>query len=327
MVQQTDDVISARGTEDGRADADRRVAAIDCGTNTVRLLVADLKTGSDGVELHEVRRVMRIVRLGENVDRTGVLSPDALQRTESALREYAALIADDGVSATRMVATSATRDAANRADFVLLVENTLGVTPEVVSGTEEAGLSFAGAVRGLPQDRPVLVVDIGGGSTEFVLGRAAVEAAVSVDVGSVRLTERYFDSDPPTAEALDRARADIERALVTVRTAITVPRATRLVGVAGTVTTLAAIALGLRSYDPLAIHHAVVSADRLRAVIDRMVRADRTARAAEPALHPGRVDVIAAGALILEALLLGLGATELIASETDILDGIALTLR
>lgn len=320
-------MISARGTEAGRAEGGRRVAAIDCGTNTVRLLVADLHTGPDGAELHDVRREMRIVRLGENVDRTGVLGPDALRRTETALHEYADLIAGDGVSATRLVATSATRDAANRADFVRMVQNTLGVTPEVVSGTEEAGLSFAGAVRGLPQDRPVLVVDIGGGSTEFVLGRAAVDAAVSVDVGSVRLTERYFDSDPPTAEALDRARADIERALVTVRTALTVPHATRLVGVAGTVTTLVAMALGLPSYDPLAIHHAVVPADRLRAVIDRTVRADRAARSAEPALHPGRVDVIAAGALILEALLVELGSTELTASETDILDAIALTLR
>ncbi len=300
-----------------------RVAAIDCGTNSVRLLVADL-TGSG---LDDVVREMRIVRLGEGVDRTGSLAPQAIERTRAALLEYAATLAGHDVEQVRMVATSATRDASNRADFVSMVRSTLGIDPEVVTGQEEAALSYAGAVDTLPDVvGPVLLADIGGGSTELVLGGEPLRS-VSMDIGSVRMTERHLHDDPPTQAQIGAAVADIRAALDCASGAVPLDTGAALVGVAGTVTTVAAIALDLAEYDPAVIHGSVLSAERVHAVTASLLRMDHARRAAIPVLHPGRVDVIAAGALVLRDLVELTGAAEVVASEHDILDGIALGLR
>jgi exopolyphosphatase/guanosine-5'-triphosphate,3'-diphosphate pyrophosphatase len=299
-----------------------RVAGIDCGTNSIRLLVADV-TG-DG--LAEVLRTMRIVRLGEGVDRTGRLSPAAIDRTRVALEEYAATIASTGAERVRMVATSASRDAENAGDFRAMVRAVLGQDPEVITGDEEARLSFTGAVRGLPAEAPYLVVDIGGGSTEFVLGTDTVEAARSVDIGCVRLTERHLHDDPPTAAQVAAAEADIRAAVALAREVVPVERARTLIGLAGSVTTVTALALGLTAYDSERIHHARVTYDEVARVTGMLLRATRAERAALPVMHPGRVDVIGAGALVLRVLMEEVGATELVASEHDILDGIALSV-
>jgi exopolyphosphatase/guanosine-5'-triphosphate,3'-diphosphate pyrophosphatase len=299
-----------------------RVAAIDCGTNSIRLLVADITAGS----VTDVVRTMEIVRLGEGVDRTGRLSEVALDRTRKALTGYAETVAATGAERVRMVATSASRDAANADDFRAMVRAVLGQDPEVITGDEEARLSFAGAVRGLPAEGPYLVVDIGGGSTEFVLGTAAVLAARSVDIGCVRLTERHLHSDPPTGAELVAAEADIRAALALVRETVPVAAARTLVGLAGSVTTVTALALGLTEYDSARIHHARVSRDEVATVTRMLLSATRAERAALPVLHPGRVDVIGAGALVLRVLMDELGATEVVASEHDILDGIALSV-
>ena len=297
-----------------------RVAAVDCGTNSVRLLVAD----RDGADKRDVHRDMRVVRLGEGVDTTGVLAGPALQRLRGALEDYAAVCDRLGVERTRMVATSATRDARNRDDFTALVQAVLGVAPEVVSGTEEAHLSFAGATHGLPADEgPYLVVDIGGGSTEFVLGGRSVEAALSVDLGCVRLTERCLRDDPPTAEQVVAARAEIAAGLDRVLDVVPVGNARTVVGLAGSVTTVAAIALGLPAYDSAAIHLSRVPAAEVRRVTNDLLGMARAQRAALPVMHPGRVDVIGAGALVLAELVDRFGLSEVLVSESDILDGIA----
>ena len=299
-----------------------RVAAVDCGTNSIRLLVADL----DGAEKKDVHREMRVVRLGEGVDRTGVLAPAALARTREAALDYAATCRDLGAERTRFVATSATRDAANRGDFVALVQDAFGLEPEVVSGDEEAALSFLGATRGLVAEPPFLVVDIGGGSTELVLGTDRVRAAASVDVGCVRLTERHLRSDPPTAEQVAAARADVEAALARAEQVVPVAEARTAVGLAGSVTTVAALALGLPSYQPDRIHLSRVSARDVREVTERLLAMTRAERAALPVMHPGRVDVIGGGALVLLALVERFGLEEVLVSEADILDGIALSV-
>ena len=300
-----------------------RVAAVDCGTNSVRLLVADVQ-GRSKVDLH---REMRVVRLGQGVDATGLLAPEAIERTRVALVDYAATCRDLGVETTRMVATSATRDAGNRGDFEAVVRETLGVAPEVVSGEEEAALSFDGATRGLdPADGPFLVMDIGGGSTELVLGTAHVEASRSVDVGCVRLTERHLRSDPPTAHEIALATGDVEAALAHVREVVPVERARTAVGLAGSVTTVAAVALGLGAYDADRLHLSRVSAAQVAEVTARLLAMTRAERAALPVMHPGRVDVIGAGALVLDVLLSRMGLTEVLVSEADILDGIAWSL-
>ncbi len=297
-----------------------RVAALDCGTNSLRLLVADVRDGTKS----DVHREMRVVRLGEGVDRTGELAPAALDRVRTALVDYAATCDGLGVQAVRLVATSATRDARNRADFAALVQDVLGVAPEVVTGAEEAALSFDGATRGLdPADGPFLFMDIGGGSTEFVLGTTAVEAALSVDVGCVRLTERHLAGDPPAPREVQAARDDVERALARVRAVVPVERARTAVGLAGSVTTVAALALGLPGYDAERIHLSRVTADDVRAVSDRLLAMTRAQRRALPAMHPGRVDVIGAGALVLRTAVDALGLSEVLVSEADILDGIA----
>ena len=302
-----------------------RVAAIDCGTNSVRLLVADVDTP---VPTDVVRR-MEIVRLGRGVDRTGRLAPDAIEATRVALADYAAQIRDLGASRTRMVATSATRDAANADEFRSMVERTLGVTPEVVTGEEEAHLSFAGAVQGLPADltAPYLVVDIGGGSTEFVLGTAEPVSAISVDIGCVRMTERHLVDDPPTPDQIAAAERDIEAAVDRALTAVPGRNARTLVGLAGSVTTVTGLALGLDQYRPEVIHHARVSYEQVATVTADLLAMTRAQRLALPVMHPGRADVIGAGALILKVLMREAGQGAVVASEHDILDGICLSIR
>jgi exopolyphosphatase/guanosine-5'-triphosphate,3'-diphosphate pyrophosphatase len=297
-----------------------RVAAVDCGTNSIRLLVADV----GGDTKTDVHREMRVVRLGQGVDRTGRLAPEALERTRAALVDYATTCHELGVERTRMVATSATRDASNREDFRAMVLDVLGAEPEVITGDEEAALSFDGATRGLdPADGPFLVMDIGGGSTELVLGTERVDAARSVDVGCVRLTERHLADDPPTVDQVAGAIADIDAALVLVRQSVPVERARTAIGLAGSVTTVAALALDLPAYDARAIHLSRIPAECVQEVSDRLLAMTRDARAALPVMHPGRVDVIGAGALVLAILVDRLGLPEVLVSESDILDGIA----
>jgi exopolyphosphatase/guanosine-5'-triphosphate,3'-diphosphate pyrophosphatase len=305
-----------------------RVAAIDCGTNSIRLLVADVGSApsAGGGTLTEVVRAMEIVRLGEGVDRTGRLSRAAIDRTRIALTGYARTIASTGAERVRMVATSASRDASNAEDFRAMVRGVLGQDAEVITGDAEARLSFAGAVGGLRAEAPYLVVDIGGGSTEFVLGTTTVEAARSVDIGCVRLTERHLHDDPPTAAQIAAAEADIRAAVESVRSVVPVERARTLVGLAGSVTTVTALALGLPAYDSVKIHHARVTAAQVAEVTSMLLRSTHAERAAFGVLHPGRVDVIGAGALVLRVLMEAVGAGEVVASEHDILDGIALSL-
>ncbi len=265
-----------------------RVAAIDCGTNSIRLLVADLPDPSAGPEapLVDRSRRMEIVRLGQGVDATGRLAPEAIERTRVALADYAAEIDKLGAERVRMCATSASRDAENAADFRTMVEQTLGVAPEVVTGDEEARLSFTGAVRGLPADAasPYLVLDIGGGSTEFVVGTrdGGVDAAISMDIGCVRMTERHLHADPPGLDEIAAAQADIAVAVDRALTA-----AATLVGLAGSVTTVVAIAEGLTGYDPARIHHARVSYDQVARVTADLLAMTREQRLAIPAMHPG----------------------------------------
>jgi len=301
-----------------------RVAAVDCGTNSIRLLVADIDPAA-GTEA-EVERRMEIVRLGEGVDRTGVLSPAALARTFAACETYAEVIRSTGAERVRFVATSASRDVDNRDEFVAGVRDRLGVVPEVVSGDEEATLSFAGATRELlagPDPRPFLVVDIGGGSTELVLGDTDVTAARSVDVGCVRMTERHLHGDPPTAEQVSAARADVEAAIRGAGETVPLAEARTLVGLAGSVTTVAAMALGLAAYDRDRIHHSRISAADVHQVAGTLLAMTHDQRAALPFMHPGRVDVIGAGALVLAVVLENVPVDEVLVSEHDILDGIA----
>jgi exopolyphosphatase/guanosine-5'-triphosphate,3'-diphosphate pyrophosphatase len=299
-----------------------RVAAIDCGTNSIRLLIADHDEAA-GTMTDRVRRT-ELVRLGQAVDRTGRLAPEAIERTRVALASYAADCEREQVGRVRMVATSATRDAENRDDFRAMVLATLGVEPEVVTGQEEAELSFVGAVRDLTDvTTPCLVADIGGGSTELVLGERAVESAHSMDIGSVRLTERHLRDDPPSGAQVAAAEADLRAALVTAREDVPIEQARCFVGVSGTVTTVAALALGLETYDPGRTHHSRIAAADVASVADWLLRSSRDERAAKAVIQPGRVDVIAAGALILRVLTEEVGAAEVIVSEQDILDGIA----
>ena len=342
-----------------------RVAAVDCGTNSLRLLLADVDPAR--AELTDVTRRMEIVRLGQGVDRTGRLAPEALARTIAVLRDYAGIIAASGARAVRMVATSATRDADNAAEFVRLVKEVLGVAPEVLTGAEEAVLSFTGATAELgagPDRGPYLVADIGGGSTEFVLGEVLARGddppqpppaqlprgddppqtppahggatrppvpprpprAISVNVGCVRMTERHLHGDPPTGQEVAAAIADIDAALDTVAGAVPVRQARTLVGLAGSVTTVAAIAMGLPVYDAARIHHARVSAADVHAVTRGLLAQTRAARAAIGVMHPGRVDVIGGGALVLDRLMQRYGFGEVLVSEHDILDGMAWSL-
>ena len=300
-----------------------RVAAIDCGTNSIRLLIADI----DGNNFREVVRDMEIVRLGQGVDETGQFHPDAIARTLAAVDKFAAEIAKRGVEKIRFCATSATRDATNRHLFVDGVRDRLGIELEVISGDEEAALSFAGAIKDLdPSNGPFLVVDIGGGSTEFVFGTSTVEAARSVNIGCVRMTERHFASDPATVQQIESARTDIQAAIAQAAAIVPITQAKTLVAVAGTATTVAAAALNLPEYDRYAIHLSRISAQQTHDAATMFATSTREQRLALGYMHPGRVDVIAAGSLVLSEIMKATGATEFVASESDILDGMAFSL-
>ena len=308
-----------------------RVGAIDCGTNTIKLLVADLDAAT-GAE-HQLVRELRIVRLGQDVDRTGRLADGAVARTLAAVDEYAAILEAHHVDVLRFCATSASRDASNAAEFRAAVTARLGVEPEVVTGDEEAALSYDGATRSLRASsglgdlpRPFLVVDIGGGSTELVLGRAddaGVEAARSLDIGSVRMTERLMPSDPPTAAEVEAATQAIDAALDTLPgSGVDLARAGTVVGVAGTVTTVAVLLAGLDHWDREVVHHAVFPVDDVHALTQRLLGMTTGER---EALHVprGRADVIATGALVLDRVLRRTPVDSLLVSDADILDGIA----
>ncbi|MFI9508806.1 exopolyphosphatase [Nocardia sp. NPDC052566] len=311
-----------------------RVAAVDCGTNSIRLLIADVQP--DGT-LTDVHREMRIVRLGQGVDATGSLAPEAIERTRAALTDYVDLMRKAEVTRVRMVATSATRDASNREDFFAMARAELGrVVPgaeaEVITGDEEARLSFTGAVGELPSAQgPFVVVDLGGGSTELVFGDSdGVHAAFSADIGCVRITERCLPGNPPTAEQVTAAREFATERLYEAFARVPVDGAHTWVGVAGTMTTIAAIALDLPEYDSDRVHLTRLTLDQLRAVCDRLIGMNHDERAALGPMHPGRVDVIGGGAVITEVLADELsrraGISELVVSEHDILDGIALSI-
>ena len=300
-----------------------RVAAIDCGTNSIRLLIADI----DGNNFREIVRDMEIVRLGQGVDQTGQFHPDAIARTLAAVDKFAVEITKRGVEKIRFCATSATRDATNRHLFVDGVRERLGIEVEVISGDEEAALSFAGAIKDLdPSNGPFLVVDIGGGSTEFVFGTSTVEAARSVNIGCVRMSERHFASDPATPEQIEAARTDIQAAIAQAAAVVPITKAKTLVAVAGTATTVAAAALELPEYDRYAIHLSRISAQQTHDAATMFATKTREQRISLGYMHPGRVDVIAAGSLVLSEIMKATGATEFVASESDILDGMAFSL-
>lgn len=292
-----------------------RLAAIDCGTNSIRLLI------TDGGK--EVLRTMRIVRLGQGVDATGELDLAAIQRTREALEEYVELMKRENVVNLRMVATSATRDAKNRDDFFNMTAELLGqVVPgaqaEVISGEEEAELSFRGAVSDL--SGPCLVIDLGGGSTEFVMGEDEIQGAFSAQMGCVRLTERIMRSDPPTPTEVEIARDTVREQLRLARTLV--PEAPTVVGCAGTFTTIAALALGLESYDPHSIHMARLRTEGMKQITSMLIEQSAATRREHPVMHPGRADVIAAGSVVVEEIIDAYGIEEMVISEKDILDGI-----
>lgn len=311
-----------------------RVGAVDCGTNSIRLLVADLDptTGS----LTDVVRTSDVVRLGQGVDRTGMLDPEALARTLTATARYAATCRAEGVQAVRFVATSASRDASNAGEFIDGVRAAFGdldVSPEVVSGDEEAQFSFVGATRGLRAAQlpgPYLVVDLGGGSTELVRGVSQVESGISLDVGSVRLTERHLHSDPPTLDEIENATVDVELALGRATDVVDLSGIGTVVGLAGSITTITAMALDLPSYQPARIHLAELSVEDHELACTRLLTMTRAERGALGYLHPGRVDVIGAGALVWQLVLARVASrsegVRVVTSEHDILDGIALSL-
>ena len=300
-----------------------RVAAIDCGTNSIRLLIADI----DGSNFREIYRTMEIVRLGQGVDQNKAFHPDAIARTLAAVDLFAQEISKRGVEHIRFCATSATRDATNRELFIDGVKELLGVEPEVISGEEEARLSFIGATKEFASsDAPFLVVDIGGGSTEFVYGHSDVEFAKSVNIGCVRMTERNIHSDPPKAEEIDNARRDIQEAIAVAASVVPITKAKTLIAVAGTATSVAASALNLESYDRHLIHLSRVSAEQTHHVAITFAAMNAKQRSHVGFLHPGRADVFAAGSLVLSEIMKATGAKEFVASEADILDGIAWSL-
>ena len=296
------------------------VAAIDCGTNSTRLLISD---GS-----HPVVRLMRITRLGKGVDRTGRLDPEAIERTLDVLKEYRALMDTHGVTAVRMAATSASRDAANREDFLGPATEILGVVPELLSGTAEAEASFRGATAELdPADGPYLVVDIGGGSTEFAVGSATLEQSISVDVGCVRMTEKYLVHDPPLAEELSNCLAEVEQYLDDViREVPLATTAARFVGLAGTITNVAAVEIGLPTYDPERTHHFVLTKAAAEDVFRTLATETIEDRKHNPGLEPARADVIVGGLCVLVAVFRHFGFSECLVSEADILDGLVMSL-
>lgn len=314
-----------------------RVAAIDCGTNSIRLLAAELVRNQHGtVHLRDLHREMRVVRLGQDVDATGRLAPEAIERTRTALADYADVAREMDAERVRMVATSATRDASNTAEFFDMTERVLGVRAEVIPGETEAQLSFAGAVAEQdPADGPFLVVDVGGGSTEFVLGewdgtKAHVLGSASVDIGCVRITERALRSDPPDAAEIEAARELAAQTCAEALDIVDVAAARTWIGVAGTITTMSAIAQELSEYDSARTHLSVLSPHEIERVTRWLLASEHDTRAANPVIHPGRVDVMGGGSLIVHVLAEQLaergGPSTLTVSEHDILDGIALSL-
>lgn len=300
------------------------VAAVDIGTNSVRLLVVEVTATGD---LEVLDRRMRITRLGQGVDAARRLHPDAIERTVAVLDEYRAVIEEHGVTSVRAAATSAARDAANRDEFFAAAREALGTEPELLSGEEEAALSFAGATAGLgggDHEPPYLVLDIGGGSTELVVGVEAPTGLLSIDVGSVRLTEQLLHSDPPTAEELSNAVAVVRDHLSDVDRVLPDAAAARtLVGVAGTITTIAAIELGLGEYRRDLLHHFVLTRAAAEDVFRTLATETLAERRHNPGLDPGRADVIVGGAVVLVAVLRHYGFSDLLVSESDILDGLA----
>ena len=301
-----------------------RVAAIDCGTNSIRLLIADITNGT----LTDVVRTMVIVRLGEGVDKTGEFSQAALERTFAAIETFAALISKHQPEQVRFVATSASRDVSNRSEFVAGIVSRLGIEPDIISGDEEAELSFLGATADLinfndPPVAPYLVIDIGGGSTEFVLGTTGPIAAISTNVGCVRMTERHLKSDPATPQEIAAATSDIDAAIDAAYAGVPIAQANSLIGLAGSVTTVAAIALGLSEYDSAAIHGSRISAQDVHRVTQDLLAMTRTERAKLGPMHEGRIDVIGSGALVLDRIMVRTGLKQVVVSERDILDGIA----
>lgn len=325
--------IADRLAEDGlEADvAGGPVAAIDCGTNSTRLLVAE--RGPQGALVTRTRR-MAITRLGQGVDATGRLDPDAIARTLAVLTDYRSDIDTHGVDAVRATATSAARDASNRDDFFGPARSVLGVDLELLSGSQEAALSFAGATAELA-DRPgrYLVVDIGGGSTECAAGtvhddgRIEVAGAVSVDVGCVRITERLLHTDPPTPAEIATARAHCDGIVADALDRVAGARtAEHLVGLAGTVSTLAAVDLGLTEYDRARVHHHVLDAERITRLTDELLALPAAARRSVPGMEPGRIEVIAGGLIVLASVCAATGHDRVLVSEADILDGLAASL-
>ncbi|GGG78349.1 Ppx/GppA phosphatase family protein [Corynebacterium pelargi] len=311
-----------------------RVAAIDCGTNSIRLLVSELREGS----IADVTREMKVVRLGEGVDATGAFAPEALERVQVALEQYVETMEDLGVTTVRMVATSASRDVSNRDEFFRMTGSLLGrIRPgyraEVISGEEEAALSFRGAVADLdPQDGPFCVMDLGGGSTEFVVGDAdgSIFGSHSTRMGCVRLSERIMRSDPPTATEVEIAEDYVAERIKEVETIVPITQAQTFVGCAGTFTTLAALALGLESYDPKAIHNAVLRTESLHTITRQLIAESAAERLLHPVMHPGRADVIAGGSVVVEGIIemihRNTSANTIVISEKDILDGIVAQL-
>ena len=300
-----------------------RVAAIDCGTNSIRLLIADITNGN----FKEVLRTMEIVRLGQGVDQNKAFHPYAIDRTLAAVEKFAGLIKSKGVEKVRFCATSATRDAGNRDLFTDGVKKILGIEVEVIPGEEEARLSFIGATKELSQnDGPFLVVDIGGGSTEFVFGNESVDSAKSVNIGCVRMSERHLIDQPPSMAQISQAIIDIDIAIAQAAAIVPISEAKTLVAVAGTATTVAAAALKLEQYDRYLIHLSRISATSVHQVAGMFQSMDKDQIASLGYMHPGRVDVITSGALILSRIMAATGSSEFVASESDILDGIAWSL-
>jgi len=300
-----------------------RVAAIDCGTNSIRLLIADIT----GDNFKEVLRTMEIVRLGQGVDQNKAFNPDAIDRTLNAVRLFKDQIASKGVEKIRFCATSATRDATNRNLFIDGIRDILGIQVEVIPGEEEAELSFIGATKELRQsDSPFLVVDIGGGSTEFVFGSEKVDFAKSVNIGCVRMSERHLNTQPPSMAQIAQAIVDIDIAIAQAAAVVPITTAKTLVAVAGTATTVAAAALELNDYDRHMIHLSRISASNVHKVAASFQSMNKDQIASLGFMHPGRVDVITAGSLVLSRIMAATGASEFVASESDILDGMAWSL-
>ena len=301
----------------------KRVAAIDCGTNSIRLLISDIDTSTNTAT--DVCREMRIVRLGEGVDKTNAFSPRALERTFKAIDEYEEILLKHKVENLRFVATSATRDAQNKAMFIKGVIDRLRIVPEVIAGTEEAALSFDGATRSLRQKHkaPFLIIDLGGGSTELVIGDQEPTGAYSMDVGCVRMTERHTPGGNPTKTQEEAIRTDVRNALKEAAKKVDWQKAQTIVGVAGTVTTVAAHILKLKTYDPEVLHGASISAQQISQTAQDFISLTPSQRAALPYMHEGRIEVITAGSIVLDEVMKAIGAQTLIASERDILDGVA----